>query len=140
MTIRISKYLIFFVIIGGIIGYFIFPIIVNAITFKKTKGTIQSFTSRVYQSGRGPRLVYFPIVQYKVNNDTFLCYGSSSEYEGHMLEDTLPVIYEAGNPGHAYVDTFLGSWSILFLIIPPAVFIFLIVSADVVPDHLVIKL
>jgi hypothetical protein len=140
MTIRISKYLIFFVIIGSIIGYLIFPIIRNAITFKKTKGTIQSFTSRVYQGRRGPRLVYFPIVEYEVNNDTFLCYGSSSEYVGHMLNDTLPVIYEAGNPGNAYVDTFLGSWSIVFLIIPASVFLFLLVSVDAVPDYLVIKI
>ena len=140
MTIKINKYFIFFIIIGSFIGYFIYPIILHSLTYKKTTGIIQSFTSREYQSSRGPRLVYFPGVEYEVNNDTFLCYGSSSEYVGHLLNDTLPVIYDQRDPTNAYVDTFLGSWSILFLIIPPSVFLFLFVSVDAVPDNFIIKL
>jgi hypothetical protein len=135
--ISISKYLIYFILMGFLLK----PMATKlwyAITYTKTKGVVKYFTF----NKPSRTTYYYPVVAFIVNKDTFTCTGSSLQHDAMNVHDSVTVLYEPGTSPKAYVYTFLGFWAPpLTYIIPGALLLTLIfLGVTTIPQNFVLKI
>ncbi|GAB2806028.1 hypothetical protein [Ferruginibacter profundus] len=135
--ISISKYLIYFILMGVLLK----PMgtkLWYAITYTKTKGAVKYFTfNKPYRN-----TYYYPVVAFVVNQDTLTCTGSSLQHDAINVHDSVSVIYGPGDSPKAYVYTFLGFWAPPLTYIAPAALVLTLIFLGVttIPQNFVIKL
>jgi hypothetical protein len=139
--ITISKFLIYYLLIIGLLIPTIFKDFYYALTFEKTKGEIESFLFKESTGKRGGKVTrYYPVVQYQVGDTLYSCLGSEFLHEGSYLHDKVPIIYQPDNPSHAFVYSFLGFWATeLVYIIPFSLMLTLMVFLDSIPKYITIR-
>jgi hypothetical protein len=138
----INKYLVCGIVMLILLYPNVFKDCYYAITFKKTKGIIDSFTFTEYASSRGgKRTSYYPVVFYQVENNTYRCLGSKFQRDGSHVNDSVTVIYNQSNPSKAFVYSFLGFWAPeLIYAIPLVLILTLLTSLDIIPYYLTLRI
>ena len=74
-VILINKSLIYFLVFSLLLGFTILPKIIKAITYPKTQGVVRHFIYFQSKSRRN-RTTWYPLVDFKVNDVQYSCYGS----------------------------------------------------------------
>jgi len=131
-----SKYGLYAVIIGILLGVTVIPLLWKAVVFKKTEGVVVSITF-TESAGRRKKTNYYPVVEYVVNNRTYKCLGSRFQHEELYVGDKAPVIYDPEDPANGYVYNFLGYWAAktIFAVVA-TIFLTLLFQVNVIPDRI----
>ena len=126
--------------IGAVVWIFYGHKITKAVTYKKTKGIVNSFTYRSYNYVRRSGTNYYPEMNYSVNGIDYTCYGSRFERDELYLHDSTTILYNPNNPAEGYVYTFLGYWAPYLTFTLPLIFLIsLFFGIDVVPNRIYLK-
>ena len=140
-SVSINKYWIYLVVISLLLGYTIVPKIWKAITFTQTFGVVRHFIYFKNKTSRKKTTTWYPLVDFKINNKTYSCYGSSLQHDELFMNDRVRVLYDPNNAEDAYVYSALGFWApTLSYLIPLVLIISLGFGLDYIPKIIRIKL
>ncbi|KAA9034439.1 hypothetical protein FW778_22425 [Ginsengibacter hankyongi] len=130
-----NKYIIYWLLMALLLGYSVIPKLYHTIVYKKTTGIIKYFDQQKYYSQGRIKYDQLPLVDFKVNNNTYEFYGNKYLRDAYYAGDTVQVIYDPALKGDAYINTFLGIWSPeVVYVLPTALIIFLIIGLDRIPQ------
>ena len=101
-----NKYKLYAVLMTITFCLFILPKIWYALTYQKTSGIVDHYTSSNYKDIKS----LIPYAKFYVATDSFYAKGSEWENEEYQQGNNAPVIYSASDPRKAYIFTFLGFW------------------------------
>ncbi len=137
---KLDKYKIFFAVIAIFLGFTLVPLVWKSFSYNKAEGTVKYFYFTENKNSRRKKTTYYPIVEYQVSNNNYLCKGSRFQHEEVFVNDIVAVLYNPNKPKEAYVYTAMGYWApSLMYIIPIPIFLFLIFGLDMVPKYFTLK-
>ncbi|MFT3679923.1 MAG: DUF3592 domain-containing protein [Ferruginibacter sp.] len=119
----------------------LYPTIVKdcyyAVTFKRTIGEVITLKTEKIP---GVRARHYPVIRFNLNNSSYDFEGSSFLYAGSQMGDSVPVIFDPGDPSKAFVYTYLGFWAPeLVYLLPFSLTLTLMVFLDSIPQYFTIR-
>lgn len=106
----------------------------KAINYSKTQGVVRHFRYFENKGSQRPRTTWYPLVDFKVNDVQYSCYGSKYQHEELFMNDTVTVLYNKADPNDAYVYSALGFWApTLVYLVPLVLVISLLFGLDYSP-------
>lgn len=135
----VSKFLLYYLIMGTAFCFLILPVLWKSIMFKKTTGNVRQF---VYFNENNHGGAFIPLVDYSIEDKWFSFYGTDVERDELNDGQRVNVLYNPDNPKEAYIYTFAGFWSTPLMFFIP-IFVAassVLLAVGLIPKKIVLKI